>query len=399
MKMIGFNAKSVFTWEARTIENEPAKGVLQAFSKFGASKQLKKAGYYRLNMKQIPTNTLSTPLKLDQLICLLNDLILLLTSGLSIKESFELMQTENKTSLHKYICFQILCALEKGLSLKQAFASLPRLFPNFFISLIEIAEHSNELQKGLDSAVSFYQEKLNHQLEIKKLIRYPKMILSVAAVLILSVVIFIIPMFQNIYRLFGEELPVLTKILVSFSNLLRGNSPLVFMICCGIGLLFTLPFLKKINPFIIARNKIKKTLESKEDPYIYALSMQLQLESGQPLIAAAKNSVESLSKENRFHGLKILENLESGSGLTEAFSRSRWFPDVFSKLLSTAEKAGIVHLGFDQIAKYLEQKRRDRFSYWNKFVEPTLMIFLGAFVLVILLAVYLPIFDLGNQVG
>ncbi len=399
LKIMIFNTQSVFLWEARTIENKPVQGILQAMSKYGAIRQLKKSGYYFLNLKQIPNGILTAPIKLDQLVGLLNDLILLLTSGLSIKESFELLQVENKRPLHKYICFQILRSLEKGYSIRQAFASLPKLFPAFFISMIEMAEHSNQLLKGFQSALSFYQEKLNHQSEIKKLTRYPKIVLSVAAVLILIVIVFIIPMFQNIYRLFGDDLPFLTQALVFVSDFIHNNYPTVSMICCGVGLFFVVPFLKRVNPFLAVRNKVKKLMESKEDHYIYALSMKLQLENGQPLISATKNAAKSLSKGNGKHGLKIFEYLESGLGLTEAYSKSNWFPFIFARLLSTAESAGKVYLGFEQIAKYLEQKRQDRFLFWNKFIEPMLMISLGAFILMILLAIYLPIFDLGNRVG
>ncbi len=397
--MLLFNAKSVFIWEARTIENKPTNGVLTAVSRYGAARQLKKSGYYHLSLKQVSDRIITNPINLDQLISFLNDLILLLTSGLSIKESFELLQAENKAPLQKYICFKILRSLETGLSLKQAFASLSKLFPEFFISMIGIAEHSNQLLKGLHSAAAFYQEKLNHQLEIKKLTRYPKLVLSMAGIMILTVIIFIIPMFQNIYRLFGDDLPLLTKLLVFVSKLLHNNYKSVFLICCGVFLFFSLPFLKKINPILVVRSKIKRMMDSKEDPYIYALSMKLQLESGQPLITAAKNAAKSLSKDNYKNGLKIFEYLETGCGLTEAFSRSKWFPSVFTRLLSTTESAGTVYLGFDQIAKYLERKRKDRFSFWNRFIEPLLMITLGAFVLMILLAIYLPIFDLGNRVG
>jgi type II secretory pathway component PulF len=127
--------------------------------------------------------------------------------------------------------------------------------------------------------------------------------------------------------------------------------------------------------------------------------MKMQLENGQPISEATRNAADCLSAGNRFHCSVISEKLDAGCSLAEAFQSSRWFPPVYRQLLSSAEIAGQLGIGFTQISSLLEQKRSDRFAFWSKFLEPIMMILLGSLVLMVLLAIYLPIFDLGNRIG
>ncbi len=393
------NNQSVFIWEAHTLENSSATGIIKSGNKQKAKRCLQSKGFYNLNIVSIPDVIISFPLKLDTLLSFINALILMLTSGMSLKESLEMIQLENRSMAQRYICYHLLESLHKGLSIKESFMSLANIFPAFFITIIEISEKSNQLLKGLYSSLDYYQKKQQRHQELNKITRYPKVVFTVSLILIIAVIVFIIPMFQNIYRLFGDELPLVTKILVALSKFVH-QSPLYILTFLGIFIFcFTAPVVKSRNPLVRLIQKVKNNFESKEDPYVYALSMKMQLENGQALVAATKNAALCISKANHMHAEKISAILEEGYGLAYAFAKITWFPPVFSQLISTAEKAGRLALGFDQIAVFLDQQRSDRFSFWNKFLEPVMMICLGAFVLTILLAIYLPIFDLGNRVG
>lgn len=393
------NSNHFYFWKARTLEDQAKFGIIECASKSIAKKQLQEHAYFRIALTPIPSALHEKPLTTQQLLSFLNSLLLMLNAGLPIHEALELMCRENKSVWMTYVCTRLLELLQQGKSLKEALSVLTPLFPPFFLSMVHIVELSGQIREGLRSAYEFYFKQEEHARELKQIMRYPKIVLTAALMLIASVTIFIVPMFQSIYLMFGNELPLLTNILVKLSSYVHSQTLTVVALFAAVTLWFVAPACQRFNPVLALARRLGEALSSREDPYLYSLAMKMQLENGQSVSEATRNAASCLSLRNRTHCELISEKLDAGFSLAEAFQSSRWFPPIFHQLLPSAETAGQLGIGFSQISSYLEQKRNDRFAFWSKFLEPIMMLLLGTLILMVLLAIYLPIFDLGNKIG
>ncbi|MBU2511834.1 type II secretion system F family protein [bacterium] len=390
---------STFYWEALTLDSATKSGSIESSSRFHAIRQLRNHGFYKIKVDQIPRKYKYSSLNENEILSLLNSLLLLLKAGIPLSEVFELAVKENRSVIQKYIFSRLSESLRRGSSLKESFSALKPLFSPFFLSMIGTIDKSGKLIQGLESLSRYYSKKQARSREIQRILRYPKIVIAVALLLTIGVIVFIIPMFENIYLLFGNDLPFLTKIMVKLSTITREYS-LIVLGCGGVGIaLFLLPAVRPYNPVLRLVQKVRERFQNYEDPFLYSEAMRLLLDNGIPLSTATGEAAKSMSDKNRKYGDMVSQYLEKGYSLTRAFKSVKWFPSSYYRLISSAEKAGVVVTGFEQIGLYLEQKREEQFGRWNKIIEPATMIILGCIIMVILLSIYLPIFDLGNRIG
>ncbi len=386
-------------WEAKTLNNVQDIGILKARSRKKAHLSLVEQGYFQINLKQVPDKLSHSIFNADDILSVLNPLRLLLDSGIPIIETLDLLVNENKKISHQYIFIHLRNSLHQGKSLEHAFSELDNLFPEFFISMVGLCEKTGRLRQGLMSLEKFYQKQNEQRVALQKLTRYPKIVSVTTVFLALGVVIFIIPMFQNIYSLFKGDLPIFTKVMVYLSNFFHqyGAEVLAFMIF--LFLWSKTPKLQNYHPVTKIFKIFKQILQTSQDPFLYAYAMKMLLDSGQSVNLACRQAACCMSEKNRKHGLSLSKLLNEGFSFSEAFQMISWFPAIFHNFISSAEKAGHLAIGFEQIFIFIEKQREESFSKWSKLIEPILMLILGMVVLVILLSVYLPVFDLGNRIG
>jgi len=161
---------------------------------------------------------------------------------------------------------------------------------------------------------------------------------------------------------------------------------------------YKIPAFCYIHPLFLLMKWVKKRWFGSQDQLLFAHSMSLLLKSGKTAYAALQDISFMVSPQNRKQILKLIKQLEAGERFSEIFLKSKWFPGVFHRLISVAEAAGDLSLGFFQVHQYLENQMEKRFNKIINYIEPGLMVLLGGMVLFVLLSIYLPIFDLGNQI-
>ena len=391
--------KNVFIWEAKTLDGNEHTGIFEGLTKSQVIEELQGKNLFQLSMTPVPPKIVNGLLSDRETIDFLASVILMLNAGMSLIESFELLLNENRSLSQRFIFCHLWNSLQAGKSLQSSLSSLKKKFTPLFLTMVEIAEQSGKLVDGLRSLQTILQAGEQRKKELKKILRYPKIVFLTTVLLTFGVVVFIIPMFKNIYSLFGDDLPFFTKTLLFLSDFFH-NKPFEIVLSVLILILGSfVPFLRRINPFSWLKSQLLYWIQSTEDHLLYAQAMRMMLENGIPLDASIKKAAGCLSLRNRKSGFEIAHKLDAGCSLSKAFNQSSWFPPVFVKLIASAEKAGQLATGFHHIGIYLAQKREENFSRWHKLIEPCMMMILGTLVLVILLAIYLPIFDLGNRVG
>ncbi|MBT3225937.1 MAG: type II secretion system F family protein [Deltaproteobacteria bacterium] len=391
--------ESVYLWKAITLEGTSGHGIATGYAKKSVWKLLNQQGYYQISLDTVLRDQLRIALKTGDLIYILDSFTSILDAGISIVEALEMMVDDRRSIIVRYVFLKLKSDLHQGKSLEEGFSELSPLFSNFFIAMIRLCEKSGKLSQGLHDLQAFYQHQENRYQELVRIFRYPKIIFSMIILMSLGVIVFVVPMFSNVYALFKDELPILTQMMVNLSGFFHQNSLMIIAVFMGIAVWGYLPVIRFFHPWILLSQQLQRVLQSKEDPFLYAHAMSLLLESGQSVNQATKQATECMSEKNRKHGHLLTQRLNSGLAFSEAFQSSRWFPRSFQRFIVPAEKTGLLKLGFEQIYTYIDRKREAQFEKWSRFIEPLLMLILGAVTLTLLLSIYLPIFDLGNRIG
>ncbi|MFH2131187.1 MAG: type II secretion system F family protein [bacterium] len=391
--------ETVYLWKAITLKGMQGDGIITCTSKRRAWSQLNRQGYYQIELDGVPGDQLRSALDSQNLIYILDSFTAILDAGISIIEALELLISDRKSIIVRYVFLTLRSALHNGKSLEDGFAEMVPLFSTFFIAMIRLCEKSGKLRQGLRDLKTYYQHQENRRQELLRIFRYPKVISGMILLMSVGVIVFIVPMFSNVYALFKDDLPILTLMMVKLSRFSHQHTIPILATIAGITAWSIMPVIRGFHPWIILRQRLRKALQSREDPFLYAHAMSLLLESGQSVNQAAKEAAACMSQKNRKHGQMLTQKLNSGLGFSEAFQHSHWFPRSFYRFIAPAEKTGLLKLGFEQVYTYIDRRRQTQFEKWSKFMEPLLMMILGMVTLTLLLSIYLPIFELGNRIG
>lgn len=390
---------SIYIWNAITLNGEPGYGTIRNQTKKSVCRQLHHLGYYQVRVETVPHDQLNSPLKNVDLIYFLDALVSILDAGISIAEALDLLINDRRSAITRYVFLELKTSLHEGQNLEEAFTELSPLFSEFFVAMIRLCEKSGRLRQGLHDLKSYYQHQENRRRELVRIFRYPKIVSTTILLLTFGVVVFIVPMFNNVYALFKGDLPILTRIIVGISRFVHENDLLLLAGCMTFFVWGMIPMGRAIHPWFLLSRKLNNVTRSREDPFIYAHAMALLLDSGQSVDQAAQQAMQCMSGRNQKQGQFIVERLSSGMGFAESFQGLDWFPDPFHQFLKPAEQTGLLKMGFEQIYTYIDRQRSARFEKWSRFIEPVLMLILGTITLVLLLSIYLPVFDLGNRIG
>ncbi|MGK0290601.1 MAG: type II secretory pathway component PulF [bacterium] len=391
--------KKTYLWEGVTLEGKITEGLSKNKSRKELVQKLRDQNIYQVQSSIISEKLLQQAISLDELLDIIQSLNFMLGSGLSTQKVLQLLISEKRSSISQYIFIKIHHSLIKGNKFHQAIIEIEYFFPKLFVKLIGSTSESGKLAETLQTLEKFYRARVQQIKQIKKALQYPKLIFVFISLVVLGILIFVIPMFSNIYALAKGNLPFLTKALIALSNALREY----FVLFIGGGIIFflftRLPKIKKFNLSSYFFRWIQKPFQKFDDLLIYSQTFSLLLENGIHTQEAGQVVLEGMSKSNKNYGKDILDSLEAGNSFSGAFDETSWFPKVFTAYLKSPEEAGVPHIGFQQIYQCLWKQQNQSIQKWTKVIEPLSIVILGGIVLAILLSVYLPIFTLGDYVS
>lgn len=390
--------RAIYLWEALRLDGRKEFGILENLTRQQALTQLRQNGLFKIVLRRVPERKRTTPLHSEEILEFLNSVLMMLDAGITLISTLELLSGDQKSPMLQYCFCSLRNSLQQGIHPEQAFRALHPLFSDFFIAMIRVSEKSGNLIDGLRSLHDFYQNKSARSKELKRITGYPKIVFLFSLLISLGLIVFIVPMFEHIYRLYQGDLPLLTQIVVTLSAVIREY---FVSIIAGLALFYgwaLIPKIRIIHPVVFLGKKINEAGQKREDPLLYAHSIHILLKSGESIQETVKIAAKCMSKTGQIYGNKVIEMLQRGNSFSELFFELEWFPDCFHRFISSAEKAGSLQVGFEQVSLFIIKEREERFQRWSRMIEPTLMICMGALILSLLLSIYLPIFDLGNQI-
>lgn len=328
----------------------------------------------------------------------------LINSGINIADSLRILSEGSITHILKEALLQIRSSIENGRKLSESMKPHDRVFDGLYVNMIRAGEEAGIIDTIL-LRLSVYIEKNDRiKNQVKSALVMPAVILAVAAIVIGGILVFIIPKFKEIYEGSGKQLPFLTELMLQISDFIRGKWYL-FATAIG-GAIFAVMYYintvegkKQFDVFLIRAPLIGDVVQ-KSAVARMTRTMSTLLSSGIGLLEAI--DISAKTSGNYVIEKALMECKDSvtvGKPFHVPLSRQKDLPMLVGQMVGIGEQSGSLDQMLSKVADFYEEEVENAVKSTTQLIEPLLMVFLGAIIAVIMVAMYLPVFTMGDTIG
>jgi type IV pilus assembly protein PilC len=348
---------------------------------------------------------LFSSISLQEKLLFTKHLSVMIKSGIPLAESIELLAFQTKNKEFKNILNSILLDIQNGQSLSKSISKFPKIFSNFFISLVTIGEKTGTLEKSLQ----FLSIQLSKDYSLKKKIQgalmYPGLIFAATIIVGGFISLVILPQLVDFFSVFDQELPLSTRFLLSFANLMKDYGLLIFggLILFFILLIFflRLPFIKKHwHSFILKLPLFGKIIHFSQLAR-FSRNLGILLQSGIPIVSALETTAQTLNNLKFKTDINLIsKRLSKGKKISEIINDGDFseFPNLVTKMIGVGEQTGHLEDTLLYLADFYEEEIDNISKNLNTILEPFLLLFIGLIVAFVALAVISPIYQLTGSI-
>lgn len=396
---------------ARTQTGKKVKGSAEATSVSAVAKRLTESNLAPISItptdaganKEIRLRRSKVSKK--QLAPVIRQLSALRSAGFPLNRALESLASQTKNQLLKNALRSCRRSLEQGQTLSEAFANHPRVFPPVVVALVAAGEESGKLEDTMEMAAKSLETDAKIQQKVKSAMVYPAVILSFGALVVTGILLFAVPVFADIYQSFGKPLPFLTQILITISQALKFVVPLTIAAAIA-------------ATYWYQKNKTRIEVRRKRDTLLLKLPLfgNLALKTASARFARSLAALQgsgvtlgtSIEIAGRASGLiqieeaceKTKQKVMTGVDLSKALATSNSpLPELIIQTIEVGEASGQISSLLPQVASFIEGEAEEAAGALQSKLEPIIMAVIGGVVLFILLALYAPIFGLGNVIS
>ncbi|MEW6413261.1 MAG: type II secretion system F family protein [Candidatus Zixiibacteriota bacterium] len=327
----------------------------------------------------------------------------LLKSEISILETLELVREQIADRILVEIFDSVRKQVEAGRSVAASLSEYPTIFDRLYVSMVDAGELSGELDTAFDRVASYRESWDNTTRKIKSAIAYPLLVILVAFLVVMALVLYIVPVFSSMYENFGADLPKLTQRVVGFSTMFRSTIyywvAVAVVLLAGLGYLSTVDRAKFFFHRVLVRLPLIRNLTIKMISARFCRTMGSLLVSGVDIVRALQISSKTtgnLYVDSLLRGAEL--DLLHGVSFTDAVSSTSIFPRAMLRLSASGEKTGRLGEMLGRAADYYEKETETEINTLTTLIEPFIILILGVFIAFILVAMYLPLFELVGTI-
>ncbi|MFB2647149.1 type II secretion system F family protein [Raphidiopsis sp. BLCC-F218] len=329
----------------------------------------------------------------------------LVNSGVTIIKSLDIISPQCPNPKLKKALNQISTDIKTGISLSDSMKKHPDCFDALYISMVQAGEVGGVLDDVLHRLAKLLEDLAKLQNQIKSALSYPIFVGCFAIAIALAMTIFIIPIFANVFKNMGVELPIITKILISFSQTLNSWGFLVIITLIIMGLVAIQQYYKtkggklKIDWLFLKIPPVGKLMQ-KSFVAKFSRTFASLIRSGVPMItslAIVKNTSGNQVIANAIDYAR--KDLEKGGMLSQSLNKSGVFPQMAIQMIIIGEETGELDEMLMKIADFYEHEVEQTIKSILSMLEPIMIVLLGGMVATILLAMYLPMFRMFENIG
>lgn len=389
-----------------TSEGKRGREVFEALHVNELLKRFEKRTIVPLSIRQVPAilrfviKAFSKKVTKVDMVELLTNLHIIVRSGIPLYQGLEDLIQEQDHPVIKSMLQDVSEQISTGVSLSKAFEIYQGYFGKVIINLIRIGEQTGTLETTLHKSAQFLKRSYELRRKVFSALIYPAVVVGIVFVTILVWFIFVLPMLAELFNQMDKTLPLLTQILMHISTWMQVYTQDLLIAVSGITLfVFVLyrqskVFQQKFDLFMMQLPLVGKVIKFYNNAYITEY-LQLALSSGTPLYNAIETVGNNIQNYHYQTSLKQIKNaLLKGDQLSVALQNAQLFTPFTVRMLHIGEKSGKIEDQLQTVSEYYYEKVDDYAQNISKIIEPTLIIVMGGFFALIMVAMMGPIFDI-----
>jgi type IV pilus assembly protein PilC len=395
--------ESVFHWEGRDKAGRVIKGEMRAGGESVVAAALRRRGVMATKIKK---QTFARGRKISEkdLAVFTRQLSTMLRAGVPLLQCFDIIGRGHGNPSMARLLNDIRMDIETGTSLNQAFRKYPIYFDPLFCNLVAAGEQAGILETLLDRLAQYKEKTLALKGKIKKAMFYPLMIILVAILITSVIMVFVIPSFKTVFTNFGADLPAPTLAVIAMSDFfVEYWYVLLFGTVGGIYFLIQAwkrsPRVQMTIDRLILKPPVLGELMVKASVARWSRTLSTTFAAGVPLVEALDSvgpaSGNAVYKEAT---KQIQSEVNIGTSLAQAMQNTGAFPNMAVQMTSIGEESGSLDSMLSKVADYYEREVDETVDALASLIEPMIMVVLGVIIGGIVIAIYLPIFKLGQVI-
>ena len=400
-----------FRYQAYSVEGKLHKGVLEADSARQARASLRDQGLTPLRVEVIAANDPAggarfrpVALSTAELTQLTRGLASLLEAGLTVEQAFNALieQAENERMR------QVLAALRgeviAGNTIARALESFPNVFSELYRTLIAAGEASGQLPRVLSKLSDYLEDRQQLRAKLSLALIYPSIVMGVALVVVGALLVYVLPQVVQVFQHAHQQLPILTRALIAFSAFLQATWGLWVALFVAAAVILRSALRRpatraSIHRFLWRKPIIGRVLRHVDSARL-AATLSILVGSRVPILQALDAGTGVMTLEPMRTALTTAaRGVREGMPLARALGATNAFPPVMVHLIASGETSGRLDEALERAARQQQNDIAIRLAAFTALFEPAMILFMGAVVLTIVLAILLPIFELNRMIG
>lgn len=403
---------TTYKWTGKTLRSGIKSGEITADSKEDVASSLRKQGIIPTSINE--KKGLSFNMSLGQkkakvsdkdLVVFTRQFATMFTAGIPIVQGLNIMGSQIENKAFGLIINQVRTDVETGTTLADALKKHPKIFDDLYANLVAAGEAGGVLDAVLMRLATYIEKAMKLKKKVKGAMIYPSIVISVAVLVVAIIMIFVIPVFSKIFGEMGVPLPAPTRLVIGMSNFLGGIGGLVVLASLVAAIFGIINYRKTENgrrvtdrlllDVPILGDVLRKVAVSR-----FTRTLGTLIGSGVPIL-------DSLEICARSSGNKIIEavifdvkkEVASGKTVSEPLMKSPLFPPMVVQMIHVGESTGALDQMLTKIADFYDDEVDNSVANLTTMLEPIIMVFLGVVIGFIVVALYLPIFMMGEVIG
>lgn len=403
---------SSFVYKVRDARGIPSQGVTDGASKSAVAADLRNKGFTIVDLKEKSAGiSLKTSfgkgkrIKARHITIFSRQFATMIDSGLALLRALFILESQTQNPSLRTVIGRVRADVEAGTSLSDSLEKHPKVFSRLYVSMVRAGEAGGILDETLNRVANQLEAEDSIKRQVRSAMVYPLLIAVFALLVMTAIVMFIIPIFSQMYADMGSKLPTLTRMMVGVSNLMRSITG-VFVAMAIAGIVYGIIRLKRTPQGTAAWDHMKLKIPMGIGEIVQKLAMarfsrtlSTLVSSGVPILQAieitgdtAGNTVVSRAM------VSVKQGVKEGRPMSEPLTKVSVFPSMVTQMIAVGEETGAVDTMLNKIADFYEDEVNASVKALTSILEPIMMIGVGALVGVIVISLYLPIFNIMQNI-
>jgi type IV pilus assembly protein PilC len=400
-----------YAYKVRDREGKMAAGSMEAESQEAVVSRLRQLGYAPVSIEAEKGAGLKTEVrlpgfsgvKLKDLAVFSRQFATMINSGLSLLRALTILGEQTGNRRLGEVVTQVRAEVEKGSSLSAAMARHPKIFNRLYVSMVRAGEIGGFLDQVLIKVAETFEKEVELRGKIRSAMTYPVVVFIMVIGIVSAMLIFIVPTFANLYASLGGTLPLPTRMLMGASSLLRRFFPLVVLLAGVVAFLFRRWKASQNGRYQWDRFKLKvkvfgplfhKTALSR-----FSRTLATLIRSGVPILQGLEIVAETVNNQVISRAVRDVQDaVREGESLATPLSKHPAFPAMVVQMMAVGEETGALDTMLSKVADFYDQEVEAAVASLTSMIEPILIAVMGAAVGGMVIALYLPLFNIINLV-